>query len=366
VQIIVTYLSTNSKTYSEIIWEGEKIVVQTTLQRVIFMIAVCGLLFFGGKYILPLIFPFLLGFLLAYMAEPAVKRLSKPVGRGLAAGICVSGELVLILFLLALMGGLLVRQMGRVTAILPDLEAAVAESSQTLETFLLNLAAKAPAGLRHLLTRGILGLFDGGGVLVETGLGRLPRMIGGVLSHLPGGAVTVCTAILSAFLISARMPKLAQLLPESWKERVLTPLRNIKTGILGWLKAQVKLAGLTFLVCLGGLMLTGVSYAPLWAAVIALVDAVPLLGSGLILVPWSLIAFLQGAPGRGLGLLGTFAAAFLLRTAMEPKLVGKQIGLDPLATLVALYFGYRLGGFWGLVLSPILAVTAMELTKPTT
>ena len=96
---------------------------------------------------------------------------------------------------------------------------------------------------------------------------------------------------------------------------------------------------------------------------IALVDAVPLLGSGLVLVPWSVVSFLSGRSGEGIGLLITFAAAFLIRTALEPRLVGKQMGLDPLLTLVALYLGFQLGGLWGLIFAPILAVTAMELTK---
>ena len=336
---------------------------QTTLQRALSLLAVCGALFLCGKYIFPLFFPFLLGFLLAYVSEPGVKRLSKHLRRGPAAAIGVTFSLLIILSVPVILGGILVRQVGRMTAFLPDLVAAAQESSQTLENFLLSLASKAPEGLRNLLTRGILSLFGNSGVLLEKGIGQFPRMVTGVLSHVPGGAITAGTAVLSAFLISARLPKLRSFLPDSWRQAVLPTLVGIKSAVLGWLRAQVKLAGLTFLVCLGGFFLLGIPYAPVWAAVTALVDAVPLLGSGLVLVPWSLISFLQGDPAKAVGLLVTFGGAFLLRSALEPKLVGKQIGLDPLATLVALYLGYRLGGFWGLVASPILAVTAMELTK---
>lgn len=336
---------------------------QITLQRALTLLAVCGFLFLCGKYIFPLFSPFLLGFLLAYVAEPGVKRLSNHLRRSVAAAIGVSFSLLIILSVFLLFGGLLVRQVGRMTAFLPDLEAAAQESSRTLERFLLSLAARAPEGLRSLLTRGILSLFDNSGALLEKGISQFPRMLTGVLSHLPGGAIAAGTAVLSAFLISARLPALRKLLPESFVQKVLPTLRSIKSAVVGWLRAQVKLAGLTFLVCLAGFFLLRIPYAPVWAAVTALVDAVPLLGSGLILVPWSLISFLQGDPVKAVGLLATFGAAFLLRSALEPKLVGKQIGLDPLATLVALYLGYQLGGFWGLVASPILAVTAMELTK---
>ena len=337
---------------------------QTRLWRLILVIALCGSLFFCGKYILPLIFPFLLGFLLAYMAEPGVKRLSNHMRRPLAAGIGVSISLIIILFLLAIFGGILVRQLTKMTDILPDLEATAHESSRTLEEFLLDLAGKAPKGLRNLLRRGVLSLFGNGNLLLEEGLAYLPRVITGVLSHLPGGFVTLGTGVLSAFLISARMPKLASLLPRQWEQKALPVLRNIKNAVMGWLVAQAKLAGLVVGVCLSGLLILRIPYAVLWAVVIALVDAVPLLGSGLVLVPWSVVSFLSGRPGEGIGLLITFAAAFLIRTALEPRLVGKQMGLDPLLTLVALYLGFQLGGLWGLIFAPILAVTAMELTKP--
>jgi sporulation integral membrane protein YtvI len=284
--------------------------------------------------------------------------------RGLAAGIGVSFSLIIISFLLAFFGGLLVRQLGKMTGILPDLEAAAQDSSRTLEQFLLDLAGKAPKGLRNMLRRGVLALFGNGNLLLEQGIAHLPRIITGVLSHLPGGFVTLGTGVLSAYLISARMPKLASLLPRSWTQKVLPVLQNIKSAVIGWLVAQAKLAGLTFLVCLSGLLILRVPYGAVWAAVIALVDAVPLLGSGLVLVPWSVVSFLSGRPVEGIGLLITFTAAFLTRTALEPKLVGKQMGLDPLLTLVALYLGFQLGGIWGLIFAPILAVTAMELTKP--
>ena len=337
---------------------------QNRILRLIFVIALCGTLFFSGKYILPLVFPFLLGFLLAYMAEPGVKRLAKRMGRTLAAGIGVSISLIIVTLLLAIFGGILVRQLGKMTRILPDLEAAALESGRTLENFLLDLAGKAPAGVRNLLCRGVLALFGNGNLLLQEGLAHLPRVITGVLSHLPGGFITLGTGVLSAYLISARLPKLRAMLPGPWMQKVLPVLRNIKNAVLGWLVAQMKLAALTFLVCLWGLLILGVPYGAVWAAVIAVVDAVPMLGSGLVLVPWSVVSFLSGRAGEGIGLLITFAAAFLLRTVLEPRLVGKQMGLDPLLTLVALYLGFQLGGVWGLIFAPILAVTAMELTKP--
>ncbi len=365
VEIILTYLFRNSKPYLSYFFQRGIIVNQHQLKSTFFVLAAGGFLFFVGKYIFPLIFPFLLGFLISYMAEPAVKRMEKRLPRGLSSALGVIFLLISIFFFLTAAGGILLHIIRSLSGKLPELEAAVQESSRTLEGFLLGLADNAPAGLRSILKRNILDLFDGG-ALLELGLDRLPMIISGVVSHLPGGALTVCTAIVSAFLISARMPRLAALIPDSWWQWAAGAFRHIKSAVGGWLIAQGKLAVLTFLVCWGGLWLLGISYAPVWAGVVALVDAVPLLGSGLVLVPWSLVAFLQGNNTKGLGLLSTFGAAFLLRTVLEPRLVGKQIGLDPLVTLIALYLGFRLGGFWGLILSPVLAITVIEFTKVAT
>ena len=77
--------------------------------------------------------------------------------------------------------------------------------------------------------------------------------------------------------------------------------------------------------------------------------------------PWALIAFLQGNSARAIGLLGTYAVVSLVRSALEPKLVGRQLGLDPLVTLMALYAGYKIWGIGGMILAPMLTVTALQL-----
>ena len=93
----------------------------------------------------------------------------------------------------------------------------------------------------------------------------------------------------------------------------------------------------------------------------ALVDAFPILGTGAILVPWSILSFLQGDTLPAFGLLGLYAAAALVRSILEPRFLGKHLGLDPLVTLMALYAGYRLWGILGMILAPMLAVAATQL-----
>ena len=120
---------------------------------------------------------------------------------------------------------------------------------------------------------------------------------------------------------------------------------------------------LTWLTVSVGFWVLGIRGGFLWAMLVALVDAVPMLGTGLVLLPWALVSFLQGLQLRAVGLCVLVGVAAVLRTTLEPRLVGKQLGLDPLVTLVCLYVGYRLWGFLGLLFAPMLAGVIFSVIK---
>lgn len=328
-------------------------------------------LWLGVKYLLPLLLPFLLGLLLALTAEPVVRLLQNRcrLPRGGAAGVGISLTLLLLAAVMTLLGGVAVRELGILANALPDLERTAEEGAQTMENWLLGLANRAPDGMRSGLTKGIVRLFAGGTEFLEGLVGNLPAMAKSVLGWLPDGVVSFFTGILSAYLISARLPKLrrwlTQWLPAAWQEKYLPALKGLRRAVGCWLRAQLKLGGWVFLITCTGFFLLRVSYAPLWALVVAAVDAVPLLGTGTVLIPWSLVCFLQGNPVKGAGLLGIYAVAALTRSMLEPRLVGKQLGLDPLVTLVAFYVGYQLWGLLGMILAPMLAAVVTGLVEGT-
>ena len=112
--------------------------------------------------------------------------------------------------------------------------------------------------------------------------------------------------------------------------------------------------------CLG-VACAGLLYPVLAALVITLVDALPVFGTGTILIPWALALFLRGETKTGIGLVILYGAAALSRQALEPRLVGKQVGLNPVLTLLALYTGYRLLGVGGMIVFPIAAMLFKQL-----
>lgn len=329
-------------------------------------------IYLGIQYLLPLLLPFLLGASLALAAEPIVRfgctRLKLP--RAAAAGIGISMTFAFLTLVLLVLCAFVVRELRTLVGILPDLEDAVLAGMDSLSGWLLDLAQKAPAELRGLVTKQVSGLFSGGAALLEKGISWLLSLATGVLSRVTGSALTFFTAIISSFMISAKLPRLRALLrsrfPKDRLQTVISAFVQLKSVLGGWLKAQLKLCGITFALCTGGLLLLRIPHALLWALLVALVDAFPILGVGTALIPWSLVAFLQGDRFLAFGLLGLYAACAVTRSVMEPRLLGKQLGLDPLVTLIAIYAGYRLWGFPGMLLAPMLAVTLTQLTRPDT
>ncbi len=319
------------------------------------------------RYLLPISIPFLLAVVLALTAEPLVfffhTRLKLP--RTAATGIGVTITLVLVVLALTVLGALLLRQLRSLAGVLPDLEGTARQGILALRQWLLDLADKSPRGIRPMVKQGVEGIFDDGSTLLNQLLPRVLNMATGILSRVPDSALGVATCLLASFMLSAKLPGIGQWLsrrlPQSWHEQYYPMLRRLKKAVLGWLSAQLKLMGMTFLVLLFGFWLLKIPHAPVWAVIIAILDALPLLGTAVALVPWSIVCFLQGQSLRAIGLLAACAVAVLLRSILEPKLVGKHLGLDSLVTLIAMYTGYRLWGFGGLILAPLLAVVVTQL-----
>lgn len=333
-------------------------------------LAVAGILlaiWLGGRYLLPLIFPFLLGLGLALLAEPMAayfwQRFHIP--RGIAAGIGVSMAFCFLALVVLLLGALIVRELGVLAGVLPDLGTMAKTGIASLGSWLQSLTRFAPGSLQPSLSRGIGEFFSGGTALLDKAVGYVLGLAGGVLSHVPDSALSLGTGLISSYMISAKLPSirdwLKKRLPRERLQPGLDAWKRVRAAVGGWLLAQVKLAGVTWGILTVGFLLLRISFGPLWAFLVALVDTFPVLGTGTVLIPWSVICLLQGDHGRGIGLLGIYAVVTLTRSVLEPRLVGRHLGLDPLVTLFALYAGYKIWGLPGMILAPMIAVVIAQL-----
>lgn len=336
----------------------------------ILLFALCGAGFLLGlRFLGPVLLPFAVGFLIAHSAEPLILRLQNgsTLPRWLCAGIGVTGIYLLFSLVIFILCRLIWQELAAFVTSLPQLLGSLAPQAAALEQRLLQLASGFPDGIGKALEESIAAFFRNGAGLGSRIYNWIFRFISGLLRKIPDFSLFLLTAVLSGFMISAKLPQLQKLwqkkVPQNWQEQTGTVLDRLKVTLGGWLRAQLKLMGLSALVLTIGFLILGVNYPLLFGLVIALVDALPALGTGLILIPWSLVSFLQGNTFLGVGLLLLFAAAALLRTALEPRMLGKQIGLDPLLTLLSLYAGYRFLGLPGMIFFPIAAIMVKQFWK---
>lgn len=317
------------------------------------------------KHLLPVMTPFLLGFGLAVAAEGAVKWIHQKLGlcRGVAAGIGVTGVFILSVTVLILLSSLLLRQLGRLSQWVPAITDAISQGSLLLRQWLLSIAQRAPGNVRQVMTQMTQSLFDSSAGLLQQAVEKLPQMAGSALGKLSHGFVGGITAALSAFMISARLPQLRQQLTQKIPGHFSAIGKGFRRALGRWLLAQGKLAGVAFALLWLGFLILKIPQALMWAALVTMVDILPILGVGTALVPWSLVCFLQGNTPKALGLIGIFLVIWLARSVLEPKLVGKELGLDPLVTLVCIYAGFRLWGIWGMLVAPIVAVCVVQLWR---
>ncbi len=321
----------------------------------------------GARYLFPVLLPFFLGGVLALAAEPgvnlAVRRFHLP--RGAAVGISVSLTLLIAVGAVSLLGAVLVKELGNLTRAVPAVAQGMGQGLTVLEDWLVGLADQAPEQVRTVMTRAVLETFDDGNALIKQLSQRVPGAVAAFVSWLSSGALTVATGVIAGFLISARLPRLKkrlwELIPQVWREKGRVLLFRLKETFGKWLLAQCKLLGLTFTVVCVCFLLMGVPYALLWAAVTAFVDAMPVLGTAVVLLPWAAVSFLQGNTAQGIGMVATFAAAWLARSILEPRIVGKTLGIDPLISLGAFYVGFRLWGIGGMIVAPIAAALLYSL-----
>ena len=336
-------------------------------RTVLSVLSTCFLFWLGGRFLLPLCLPFLLGAALAMTAEPLVSVLCRRIHlpRPFAAGISVSVAFLGIMLLILLILAFLVRELGVLAGVLPDLTETARSGMVLLQNWMMDMAAKTPPGIRPLLQQNVGAIFSGGTALLEKAFSYVLGLAGTILAQVPDSALGLATTVISGFMISARLPRIRTWITGHVRMEKVQPLIKIlarlRRGIGGWVGAQFRLAGVTLGILMAGLLFLRIPHGILLAFAISLVDAFPVLGTGTVLLPWALILWLQGDSARAVGVLGIYAIISVTRSVLEPKLVGRQLGLDPLITLFALYAGFKLWGLAGMILSPMLAVTVVQI-----
>lgn len=185
------------------------------------------------------------------------------------------------------------------------------------------------------------------------------------VAKVPNIVLFIIAMLLATFFMTKDYYKIKDFVKAQFSDTIVDKMVIMQKGILeaigGYVRTQVILMSITFMICLAGLFIFGIDYALLLAVIIAIVDALPVFGSGTILIPWAVYNFLIANYSLAIGLLCIYGIIFMTRQVLEPKILSTQIGIYALVTVMAVYIGYQLIGVLGLIIGPALVVIVQML-----
>lgn len=200
-----------------------------------------------------------------------------------------------------------------------------------------------------------------GARFIQNLLEKVPLALG----QLPNYITVLVFSLLGTFFISKDWYKLqkmyVKMLPYNISASTREVIYGLKKALLGFIKAQCTLISITATIVLVGLLILRVDHAITIAIITGLVDLLPYLGTGIVFIPWILYMFLTGNYFLTIGLSILYITIVVQRQLMEPKVLSQNIGLNPLATLIALFVGFRFFGLTGLIIGPIILVVINTL-----
>ncbi len=319
------------------------------------------ILYYGGRFLFPVLLPFLLGALLSLPLRPLSRTLSRRLhlSQKLCAGV------LLILFgglgawgIGALAWRLLVESGSLAEELLAN--GSIQNAFEALLAFIEEKAAHLGSHTEGLRDR----LFSSLGELLTTLLtsfsASLPGIVSGLFSAFPHLFFVAILSVASGYWFCTDGERIKEgiliLLPEG-VGRWLHDARARLNGVFRrYLKAYLQLWALTAVLLWFGLLFLRVEYAFFLSLLISTLDLLPVIGVGTVMLPWGIILLLCGDLYRGFGILILYLIVELIRQLAEPKLLGKHLGLHPLLTLFSTYVGFYCYGFLGMILGPVVAL----------
>lgn len=336
------------------------------IRFVLALLAILILILFG-RPLLSLFAPFLLALITAAILNPLVKRLQKALGWGRGPL-----SLLLLLLLFGLVGGAMVLLAYAAVSELISLAqnwSGLLDSLQTtmdqVEALFSNLWSLIPQQVTEFINDTFTSFFDWFKEAATQWLTGFGSTVGEKAMGLPSFVIALVIYIMAAYLLTADYPYLRSRAAQHMDDGLLHFLGQVRTVALGafggYLKAELFLSVGVFFILLAGFTLIRQPYGLLLALALAVLDFIPIVGAGTVMVPWAFIALFVGDFAAAAELMIIWGIIALFRRVMEPKFVGDQTGLSPILSLVSIYVGMKLGGVVGMILGPILLLVLLNL-----
>lgn len=191
--------------------------------------------------------------------------------------------------------------------------------------------------------------------------------VGNFAKNIPGFVINVIMCLLSSYFFVAEKDYVAQVwnryMPGTVKHKAAIIMDSLKTAVGGYFKAQFKIECLIFVFLMTGFLILKIPYALLIAFLIAVLDFLPFFGAGAVMVPWAVFKFLSADYKMAIWLLIIWGVGQLVRQIIQPKLVGDSVGVAPLPTLFLLFIGYKCAGVIGIILAVPIGIVLINLNQ---
>ncbi len=311
--------------------------------------------------------PFIIGWMIAAIANPLVRFFEEKLRIKRKAGSAF--VIVAVIALVILAGYLLVAKLISAgigfVEILPqlwdELEEDFREIGQNLNIIYDGLPADAKANIVKI------GQEMDGYIADLVGSIGTPTVnaVSNFAKNLPGMLINVIMCILSAYFFVAEKEAIAQFwrrcMPKMIQDKWQIVIGSLKNAVGGYFKAQLKIELWMFLLLFVGFLLLRIPFALLVAFLVAVLDFLPFFGTGAVLIPWALIKFLSADYEMALWLLVIWGGGQLVRQIIQPKIVGDSMGIAPLPTLILLFIGYKCAGVLGMIFAVPIGIIVINM-----
>ena len=314
------------------------------------------------EYVLPILIPFLIAWIVASLTASVAERLARRIK---APKRII--RLVLSVLLTLIFAAVAILSLWRTLASLWQFLADISEKNRLYDLLNTILSRDIPL-LGGILPEELASrIGEAFGSLISTGLSFVAEWITSLAGGVPKILLFLLVTLISLVYFSLDYDKINSFVSSHLPRRLSNLVKKLRTGITVLLKKYILSYSLilliTYITLLIGFVILRVDRAMLLAFFIALLDILPVIGVGTVLIPWSIYELAVGNSTLGIGLIILFVANAVIRQLAEPKIIGKSLDLHPLITLITLYVGYAVFGIWGMLLLPIATVLIITSLK---
>lgn len=332
------------------------------LKKILYVILILIGLFLAFKLSI-FYMPFLIAFIISLMIEPAIRFLM----RKMKLTRKVSSIIIFVIVSAIIIGGLIwgiVSLISEASNLLQGLNGYVEKAYILFQNFTNKFdfsKIRLPSEINTIIQTSTGGLLNTVSTWIRNALTGLLN----VVTSIPTIAIYFAVTITGLYLICVDkvyiLDQIEHHFPQKWVFKVGTHIRDLTKTLGGYLKAEATLILVSFVISLVGLYILkfakfNIEFPLLMALFIGFVDALPILGSGTVMVPWAIISALNGDLKLGIAIIILFAIMSTIRQFLEPKLVSKHIGTHPIFTLIAMYTGFKFIGVIGMLVGPIILI----------